>query len=55
MEGVRRIWAVPTGLAVATALGLTAALIGDGWADLLSWASLAVPAIVMIRFALKRG
>jgi hypothetical protein len=50
----RSTWAVPVGLAVITAIGLTAALIGDGWADLLSWLSLSIPAAAMIWFSLKR-
>lgn len=35
--------AVPTALALASLVGLVAALTGDGWRDALSWAGLGAP------------
>jgi hypothetical protein len=34
-------------LAACSALGLAAALLADGWADLLSWLLLGVPLVVI--------
>ncbi len=47
------IFAVPLLLAAVTIVGLVAALLGDGWLDVLSWVGLAVPALV-IPWALVR-
>ena len=38
-----QVWRVPILLAVLSALGLAAALVGDGPWDLLSWLALAAP------------
>lgn len=40
---MRSTWAMPLLLAGATIAALVAALAGDGWPDILSWAALACP------------
>ena len=39
----RSTFAIPVLLALASAIGLVAALTGDGWRDALSWAGLGLP------------
>jgi hypothetical protein len=46
---------VPAELACIAALGLAAALIADGWADVLSWLALAVPVVVILRCIAAAG
>ena len=43
----RHIFGVPTVLAIISLVGLIAALVGDGWLDFLSWATLGIPIAVM--------
>lgn len=38
-----RIFAVPTAVALASSIGLVAALVGDGILDALSWLGLGLP------------
>ena len=46
----RRTLLVPVLLALATALGLAAGLLGEGgWWDALAWAALAVPVAAALR------
>lgn len=49
----RRVWMVPLALAVLTAFGLLAALLGTGIWHALSWASLASPIVVAVRFGMR--
>jgi len=42
-QSLRRIFAIPMGLALLSAVGLVSALVGDGVWDVLSWLTLAVP------------
>lgn len=39
----RATFALPALLAIATAIGLLAALTGDGWRDALAWVGLGAP------------
>ena len=48
-----RIWCVPLRLGAVTIIGLTAALVADGWADLLSSLLLSVPIVVIVWNILK--
>ncbi|HBT32374.1 MAG TPA: hypothetical protein DEB15_05845, partial [Pusillimonas sp.] len=48
ITNMQQMWQTPAALAVITAVGLIAALVGDGWMDVLSWAALAVPVAVMM-------
>ncbi|MBX3506243.1 MAG: hypothetical protein KF895_12250 [Parvibaculum sp.] len=41
------IFAAPLLLAAITLVGLVAALLGDGWLDVLSWVGLSIPALVI--------
>jgi hypothetical protein len=41
------IWPVPIALGLISAIGLVAALLGDGWLNVLSWLSLALPLLVI--------
>lgn len=45
---VTRIYAVPGWLALASTIGLVAALLGDGSWDALSWAALGAPVVVTL-------
>lgn len=47
------IWTIPLMLGGVSLLGLLAALIGDGFLDLVSWVSLAVPLLAIGRFIVK--
>lgn len=55
MSRFGRIWAVPACLAAVTAIGLTAALVADGWGDGVSWMSLSIPVVVMLWYSFRRG
>lgn len=48
------IFAVPLLLAIFTIVGLVAALIGDGWLDVLSWVGLLIPALAILWAFLRR-
>jgi hypothetical protein len=43
-----RIFRWPLVMAVANAVGLVAALVGDGWYDIVSWATLGATVVVML-------
>ena len=43
-----QIFRWPLLMAVANAVGLVAALVGDGWLDLVSWLTLGLTVVVMI-------
>ncbi|MEZ1318538.1 hypothetical protein QIW53_21160 [Pseudomonas fluorescens] len=49
-----KVFASPTLIALLTAAGLFAALLGDGAWDALSWLGLGVPAIFALRGLLQR-
>jgi hypothetical protein len=47
------VWTIPLLLTGLSLIGLLAALIGDkGW-DVLSWISLGIPLVVIVRFVIK--
>jgi hypothetical protein len=50
-----RIFAIPVLIALVTLIGLVAALLGDGWRDMLSWVGLGIPVITALHFALRRA
>ena len=43
-----RVWGMPLVLGLLSAIGLVAALLADGWGDVLSWAALTVPTAVSL-------
>jgi len=47
------IFRVPLVIALLSAVGLIAALTGDGWLDVVSWAALSVQPVVII-WAMRR-
>jgi hypothetical protein len=49
-----KVFAIPTGIAVLSAAGLFAALLGDGVWDSLSWLGLGIPAALALRGLLQR-
>lgn len=51
-NGPWRIFAWPILIAVASLIGLVAALLGDGVLDALSWLGLAIP-VVMVTWAMR--
>jgi uncharacterized membrane protein YjjP (DUF1212 family) len=53
-NSLRRVFRWPILIAAASIAGLLSALIGDGWADMLSWALLGGLVIVMA-VAWRRG
>lgn len=48
-----RIWGIPIVLGLLSIAGLIAALVGDGFADVLSWIALGIPLLVGIWFSLR--
>lgn len=54
IRSATRIWAMPIVLAVLTAVGLVAALLGDGVWDLVSAVTLGAPVAVGAWYALRR-
>ena len=44
-----RIWRAPVAIGLASAVGLVAALVADGWGDVLSWIGLGLPMAVLVR------
>jgi hypothetical protein len=53
-RSLRVVFAVPALLAVATAIGLVSALVGDGIWDLVSWMLLGIPVALAIWFMRPR-
>jgi hypothetical protein len=51
---LRQIFAVPIVIGMLSTVGLLAALIGDGWWDGLSWATLSLPVLLYVFFFLRR-
>ncbi|VVO17670.1 MULTISPECIES: hypothetical protein [Pseudomonas] len=49
-----KVFAAPTFIALLSATGLFAALLGDGFWDSLSWLGLGVPALLGLRGLLQR-
>lgn len=49
-----QIFAVPLLIGVVSAIGLTAALLGDGVWDAVSWLALGVPVVVVGRCGIRR-
>lgn len=54
-RGLRLIFGVPLALGILSAVGLVAALVGDGVWDTLSWIALGVPVAVIGFHMLRRG
>lgn len=52
---VGHTFAAPLAIALASAIGLVAALVGDGVNDWVSWIGLAVPVASIVRAWLRRG
>jgi hypothetical protein len=50
---VKQMWAWPIAVALASAVGLISALLGDGWADAAAWAGLGLPVFVAIFCVLR--
>lgn len=48
-----RIFAVPAAIALASLVGLIAALLGDGAFDVVSWLALGVP-LVVVAWAMRK-
>jgi hypothetical protein len=48
-----RVWIWPIILATTSAVGLIAALLADGWADVLSWVGLGLPVVVTCVYVLR--
>ena len=51
---LRQIFAMPILIGVLSTVGLLAALVGDGWWDGLSWASLSLPVLLYLFFIVRR-
>ncbi|MFA9461684.1 hypothetical protein [Thiohalorhabdus methylotrophus] len=43
-----RVWGAPLALALLSGIGLVAALLSDGFGDVLSWAALTIPTVVSL-------
>lgn len=48
-SGFWSVFGMPVAIALVGALGLFAALLGDGWWDALAWAGLGLPALYSLR------
>ena len=51
---VGQIFAAPIVVGVLSIVGLLAALIGDGWWDVVSWLTLTLPILLYLFFILRR-
>jgi hypothetical protein len=51
---LRQIFALPIAIGILSTVGLIAALVGDGWWDGLSWASLSLPVLLYLFFIIRR-
>jgi hypothetical protein len=49
-----KLWGVPLALGISTAVGLGAALVGDGWWDAVSAVALGAPVAVGLRYGWRR-
>jgi hypothetical protein len=49
-----QIFAMPIVIGILSTVGLIAALVGDGWWDGLSWASLSLPVLLYVFFMMRR-
>lgn len=49
-----RTFAAPLVIGLASAIGLVAALVGDGFADFLSWIGLGVPVLAVVWAVARR-
>lgn len=49
-----RLWGAPIALAIVSAIGLLAALVGDGFYDAVSWLGLGLPVAVSLWYGLRR-
>ncbi len=52
--GLARIFAMPALAGIASAIGLVAGLVGDGWWDAVSWAGLGLAVALCGWYALAR-
>lgn len=50
---VRRLYSIPSALAILSGGGLISALLADGFWDWVSWVALSIPAVVIIWFVLR--
>jgi hypothetical protein len=53
MASKMKIWQMPVLLAIVSTLGVASALLGDGWADALSWLALTMPVLTIFWHNLK--
>jgi hypothetical protein len=51
---LQQIFALPILIGILSTVGLIAALVGDGWWDGLSWASLSLPVLLYLFFMVRR-
>jgi len=51
---LQQIFALPILIGILSTVGLIAALVGDGWWDGLSWASLSFPVLLYLFFTIRR-
>lgn len=49
-----RIFAIPAVIGVLSGIGLVAALLDDGWWDIIGWGSLAIAPLIATGYLLKR-
>ena len=51
---LQQIFALPILIGILSTVGLIAALVGDGWWDGLSWATLALPVLLYLFFYFRK-
>ena len=49
-----QVWVMPIIIGLLSTIGLIAALLADGYADILSWLSLSIPVYVILWFWLRK-
>lgn len=54
MAATVRIWRAPLMLAAVSTIGLVSALLADGWGDVLSWITLAVPVACVLWYVYRK-
>ena len=51
---LQQIFALPILIGILSTVGLIAALVGDGWWDGLSWASLSLPVLLYLFYMMRK-
>jgi len=53
-QSLNQIFAIPALIGLASGIGLVAALLDDGWWDIIGWLGLAIAPLIAIVYLFKR-